>query len=113
MSPTRSPMKSAVLIVDFADLGGTPFFAQYAYRSFDLSVLDPIAQGLTTAEGITLGSSLEEFEEAYGSADFFDELRGLTTFDERMLAGFVVGDDPADRQAWYLGAGDDGCEDFG
>ncbi len=103
----------AVLTVDFADLGGTPFFAQYAYRSFDLTVLDPIAQGLTTAEGITLGSSLEEFEEAYGSADFFDELRGLTTFEERMLAGFVIGDDPADRQAWYVGAGDDGCEDFG
>ena len=103
----------AVLQVDFADLGGTPFFAQYAYRSFDLSVLDPIARGLGTAEGFTLGSSLETFEDEYGDADFFDELRGLTDFNERMVAGFELGDTAADRQAWYIGAGDDGCEDFG
>ena len=103
----------AVLIVDFADLGGTPFFAQYAYRSFDLTVLDPIAQGLTTEEGFTLGSSLEEFEEAYGDAEFFDTPRGLTTFEEKMVAGFEVGDQPTTRLAWYVGAGDDGCEDFG
>ena len=103
----------AVLQVDFADLGGTPFFAQYAYRSFDLSVLDPIARGLGTAEGFTLGSSLETFEDEYGDADFFDELRGLTDFNERMVAGFELGETAADRQAWYIGAGDDGCEDFG
>lgn len=103
----------AVLQVDFADLGGTPFFAQYAYRSFDLPALDPIAQGLATAEGFTLGSSLETFEEEYGDANFFDDLRGLTTFNERMLAGFELGETATDRQAWYIGAGDDGCEDFG
>ncbi len=103
----------AVLQVDFADLGGTPFFAQYAYRSFDLGVLDPLARGLATAEGFTLGSRREEVEDEYGDADFFDELRGLTEFNERMLAGFELGDTPADRQAWYIGAGDDGCEDFG
>lgn len=103
----------AVLIVDFADLGGTPFFAQYAYRSFDLAVLDPIARGLTTEGGFTLGSSLEQFEEAHGDADFFDTVRGLTAFDDKMVAGFESGDEPADRLAWYVGAGDDGCEDFG
>jgi len=103
----------AVLEVDFADLGGTPFFAQYAYRSLDLAVLDPMAQGLATAEGFTLGSSLEAFEDEYGDADFFDDLRGLTDFNERMLAGFESGETTADRRAWYIGAGDDGCEDFG
>ncbi|MCH7585209.1 MAG: peptidoglycan-binding protein [Acidobacteria bacterium] len=103
----------AVLQVDFADLGGTPFFAQYAYRSFDLTQLDPIAQGLATAEGFTIGSSLETFEDEYGDADFFDELRGLTDFNERMLAGFELGETAAERRAWYVGAGDDGCEDFG
>ena len=103
----------AVLQVDFADLGGIPFFAQYAYRSFDLTALDPIARGLATAEGFTLGSSLEAFEEEYGDAEFFDELRGLAAFEERMVAGFEIGESAADRQVWYVGAGDDGCEDFG
>lgn len=103
----------AVLQVDFADLGGTPFFAQYAYRSFDLTALDPIAQGLTTPEGFTLGSTLEFFEDQYGTAEFFDDLRGLARFQDRTVAGFEPGDTPADRLAWYIGAGDDGCEDFG
>ncbi len=103
----------AWLQVDFADLGGTPFFAQYAYRSLDLPVLDPLAEGLATAEGFTLGSSLETFEDEYGDADFFDELRGLTNFNERMLAGFELGETATDREAWYIGAGADGCEDFG
>jgi len=102
----------AVLQVDFADLGGTPFFAQYAYRSFDLTALDPMAQGLATAEGFTLGSSLETLEDEYGDANFFDDVRGLTDFNDRMLAGFELGDTATDRRAWYIGAGDDGCEDF-
>ena len=102
----------AVLQVDFADLGGTPFFAQYAYRSFDLASLDPLARGLGTTEDFTLGTTLETFEDLYGDANFFDELRGLTEFEERMLAGFGLGETAADRQAWYIGAGADGCEDF-
>ena len=102
----------ALLEVDFADLGGTPFFAQYAYRSFDIGSLDPLARGLGTDEGFTLGSSLETFEDLYGNAEFFDELRGLTNFEERMLAGFGLAETAADRQAWYIGAGADGCEDF-
>jgi len=102
----------ALLEVDFADLGGTPFFAQYAYRSFDIGSLDPLARGLGTDEDFTLGSSLEAFEDLYGNADFFDELRGLTNFEERMLAGFGLGETATDRQAWYIGAGADGCEDF-
>jgi hypothetical protein len=102
----------AVLEVDFADLGGTPFFAQYAYRSYDITSLDPLARGLGTDEGFTLGSSLEIFEDLYGNASFFDELRGLTEFEERMLAGFGLGETAADREAWYIGAGADGCEDF-
>jgi len=102
----------AVLEVDFSDLGGTPFFSEYAYRSFDLSLLDPIAQGLTTEEGLSLGSTLDFFEETYGAADFFDEVRGLTTFNEEMTAGFDEGDTASEREAWFIGAGNDGCDDF-
>jgi peptidoglycan hydrolase-like protein with peptidoglycan-binding domain len=102
----------AVLQVDFADLGGTPFFAQYAYRSFDIVSLDPLARGLGTDEDFTLGSTLETFEDLYGNASFFDELRGLTNFEERMLAGFGIGETATNRLAWYIGAGADGCEDF-
>jgi peptidoglycan hydrolase-like protein with peptidoglycan-binding domain len=102
----------AALELDFSDLGGTPFFAQYAYRSYDLPALDPIAQGLTTAEGASLGTDLETFTDLYGEAVFFDAVRGLTDFRDEMLAGFEPGDEPADRLAWYLGAGSDGCPDF-
>jgi peptidoglycan hydrolase-like protein with peptidoglycan-binding domain len=102
----------AALELDFSDLGGTPFFAQYAYRSYDLAALDPIAQGLTTAEGISLGSDLEAFTDLYGQVVFFDPIRGLTDFNEEMLAGFEPGEEPADRFAWYIGAGSDGCPDF-
>lgn len=102
----------AVLELDFSDLGGEPFFAQYAYRSYDLASLDPIAQGLTTSEGVSLATDLETFTDIYGQVQFFDELRGLTRFEEEMVAGFELGDEPAERLAWYLGAGSDGCADF-
>ncbi len=102
----------AVLEVDFSDLGGTPFFSEYAYRSYDLPLLDPIAEGLTTEEGMSLGSTLEFFEEAYGDADFFDEVRGLTRFNDKMTAGFIAGESAAEREVWFIGAGDDSCDDF-
>jgi hypothetical protein len=102
----------AVLEVDFSDLGGTPFFSEYAYRSYDLSLLDPIAEGLTTEEGLSLGSTLEFFEETYGDADFFDEVRGLTEFNERMTAGFDARESATEREVWFIGAGDDSCDDF-
>lgn len=103
----------AALELHFSDLGGAPFFAQYAYRSYDLDGLDPIAQGLTTAEGISLGMDLESFTDIYGQAVFFDPLRGLTEFnDDAMVAGFEQGEDPSARRAWYIGAGSDGCPDF-
>jgi peptidoglycan hydrolase-like protein with peptidoglycan-binding domain len=102
----------AVLTLDFSDLGGTPFFAQYAYRSFDVPALDPIAQGLTTPEGVSLGTTLDVFTDAYGTVQFFDTVRGLTEFEDTMLAGFTTGDDPTTRLAWYIGAGADGCADF-
>lgn len=103
----------AALELHFSDLGGAPFFAQYAYRSDDLDTLDPIAQGLTTADGVSLGTDLETFTDIYGEVVFFDPLRGLTEFDDEMLAGFEQGDEPVDRLVWYIGAGADGCTDFG
>lgn len=107
----------AVLIVDLTDTGGLPYFSQYAYRSYDLSVLDPIAQGLATSEGVSIGSTLQAFSDAYGNPTFIDAVRGLAGFDDGMLVGIdlVGGADSPDETAsriWYLGAGADGCEDF-
>ncbi|MFH1104882.1 MAG: peptidoglycan-binding domain-containing protein, partial [Actinomycetota bacterium] len=106
----------AVLIVDLTDTGGTPYFSQYAYRSYDLPALDPIAQGLATADGVSIGSTLQEFSDAYGDPTFIDAVRGLARFDDEMLVGIdVVGGDNPDAAAsriWYIGAGSDGCADF-
>jgi peptidoglycan hydrolase-like protein with peptidoglycan-binding domain len=108
----------AVLIVDLTDTGGQPYFSQYAYRSYDLAALDPIAEGLTTKDGISIGSSLTDFIDAYGSVTFFDAVRGLARFEnDKMLVGvdLVGGADSPDEDAsriWYLGAGSDGCADF-
>jgi len=107
----------AVLIVDLTDTGGVPYFSQYAYRSYDLPALDPIAQGLATKEGVSIGSSLQVFSDAYGNPVFIDAVRGLADFNDGMLVGIdLVGGadspDEATSRIWYIGAGSDGCEDF-
>ncbi len=112
----------AVLIVDFSDVGfSDPSFAQYGYRSFDLESLDVGSRGLATAEGVSLGSSIGEFSSAYGDPSYFDPDRGLV----EITPGFVAGIDrapegeedepqgPFTERVWYLGAGADGCVDFG
>ena len=107
----------AVLVVDLTDTGGQPYFSQYAYRSYDLTALDPIAQGLATADGVSIGSTLAEFSDAYGNPSFFDEVRGLANFDDDMLVGIEISGDVNDpdenaSRIWYIGAGSDGCTDF-
>ena len=107
----------AVLIVDLTDTGGLPYFSQYAYRSYDLAALDPIAQGLATKEGVSIGSTLQVFTDAYENPAFTDAVRGLANFNDGMLVGIdLVGDadspDAAASRIWYMGAGSDGCADF-
>ncbi len=112
----------AVLFIDFSDVGfSDPSFAQYAYRSFDLESLDVGARGLGTAERVSLGSSIGEFSSAYGDPAYFDPDRGLA----EIAPGFVAGidrasdeeedepEEPFTERIWYLGAGADGCVDFG
>lgn len=108
----------AYLVVDFTDTGGTPYFSQYAYRSADLATLDPIAGGLATEEGISLGSTLAEFSDAYRDPDYFDSVRGLARFaGDEMVVGIAISGTAADpdvdaSRVWYLSAGSDGCPDF-
>lgn len=107
----------AAFIVDFTSTGGSPYFSQYTFLSLDLPALDPLARGLATAEGITLGSTYDEFVEAYQEPTFFDPTRGLTREGDLVVGFSLVGDpaapDGAASRIRYLGAGEDGCEDFG
>jgi len=108
----------AFLVVDFTNTGGLPYFSQYSYRSADLGTLDPIAGGLATEEGISLGSTLAEFAAAYDDPDFFDTVRGLARFsDDDMVVGIAISGtaadpDPDASKVWYISAGADGCPDF-
>lgn len=108
----------AFLVVDFTTTGGAPYFSQYSYRSADLATLDPIAGGLATAEGISLGSTLAAFSDAYSDPDFFDSVRGLARFaDDEMVVGIAISGtaadpDPDASRVWYVSAGADGCTDF-
>ena len=108
----------AFLVVDFTTTGGSPYFSQYTYRSADLATLDPIAGGLGTAEGISLGSTLAEFADAYDDPDFYDSVRGLATFNgDDMIVGIQISGtaadpDPDASKVWYVSAGADGCPDF-
>lgn len=107
----------AAFIVDFTNTGGAPYFSQYTFVSLDLPTLDPLARGLTTAEGITLGSTYDEFVDAYQKPTFFDPTRGLTRQGDLIVGFSLVGDptapDGTASRIRYLGAGEDGCADFG
>jgi peptidoglycan hydrolase-like protein with peptidoglycan-binding domain len=108
----------AFLVVDFTTTGGAPYFSQYAYRSGDLATLDPIAAGLATEEGISLGSTLAEFADAYTNPSFYDTVRGLARFaGNEMVVGMAISGTAASPDAdatrvWYISAGADGCDDF-
>lgn len=114
----------AVLVVDFSDVGFTdPSFAQYAYRSYDLDTLDVGARALATAQGVSLGSSIGEFEAAYGEPSYLDTDLGLTEIETGFVAGITRApedaetsddgeDQPVTERVWYLSAGADGCIDF-
>ena len=108
----------AYLVVDFTTTGGAPYFSQYAYLSADLATLDPIAGGLATEEGISLGSTLAEYTDAYSDPDFYDSVRGLARFNgDDMVVGIAISGtaadpDPDGSRVWYVSAGADGCTDF-
>ena len=106
----------AIFIADFTDTGGTPYFSQYAYRSFDLATLDPIARGLTTADGLSIGSTYDEFTAVYDTAEFEDTELGLVHEGDLLFGIQIIGTadapDGTSSRVWYIGAGADGCPDF-
>jgi len=101
----------AVLVIAFTQQGAGTSFARYAFRSFDLDALDAVVTQLTTAGGISLGDTFADFTAAHGTPEFFDSENGLATFDDGMVVGFEGGDGE-DRRIFYLGAGDEGCDEF-
>ena len=105
----------AIFVADFTDTGGTPYFSQYAYRSFDLTSLDPIARGLNTPDGLSIGSTLDDFIAVYNNPTFEDPDLGLVregnltfAFD---ISGSADAPDGAASRIRYVGAGADGCPD--
>jgi hypothetical protein len=110
-------------MVDFSDVGfSDPSFAQYAYVSLDLENLDVGARALATPDGVSLGSSIGEFISAYGDPAYFDPDRGLVEIEPGFVGGIDRAPDdeeedpegaPVTERVWYLGAGQDGCVDFG
>jgi hypothetical protein len=100
----------AVFTADFSDLAsGSQAFAQYSYASEDPRAVDAGAMELATTQGLTVGRSRDEFVALYGQPNFHDGTRGLT-YGGGMLMGIVtVGE--ADY-IYYVGAGQDGCDDF-
>lgn len=105
----------AVFTAYFGEVSNEVVFLQYAYRSLDLTALDPLAQGLATREGISIGSTLEQFVEAYGDLAIDDQGRvtladGLiVVFD---LAGDAASPDPQSSRVRSIEAGRGGCEEL-
>jgi peptidoglycan hydrolase-like protein with peptidoglycan-binding domain len=106
----------AFFVADFTDTGGTPYFSQFAYHSEDLATLDPIARGLTTEDGLTIGSTYDDFVAVFDIPDFVDADLGLVREGEVTFGFDVIGStdspDGAATRIWYVGAGEDGCPDF-
>jgi peptidoglycan hydrolase-like protein with peptidoglycan-binding domain len=103
----------AVLVAFFAEVSDVPVFLQYRYRSLDLNALDPLAQGLATPEGISIGSTFERFVEAYGETALDGEGR-VTVADGVTVTFAVVGTtdspDPEASRIRSIEAGSGGCE---
>jgi hypothetical protein len=108
----------AVLEVDFSDvLTGQQEFAQYTYRTSAPGLVDSGARGLITNEGITIGSTVDQYVAAYGDPEWIEEDLGITRFGGAMVAILELGDEAADSggalRVLAIGAGEDGCADTG
>ncbi len=105
----------ALFIADFTDTGGTPYFSQYAYRSLDLGSLDPIARGLDTPDGLSIGSTLDDFIAVYDDPTFENPDLGVVREGDLVfafdLSGSADSPDGAASRIRYVGAGADGCPD--
>jgi hypothetical protein len=107
-----------VLEVDFSDVDSeVRQFAQYTYFSEDPSLVDAGARGLATIEGITIGSTLDQFVAAYGLPDWIEEDLGTARFAGAMNAVIEVPPEDAEGsdvlRVLSISAGADGCADRG
>jgi len=107
----------AVFLARFSDQGFVgPAFAQWEYVTLDTDNVDIGSRSLATALGLSVGSTLTEFVALYGEPLILDRDRGRADFGSGMRVGIDLGGDAAPgftERVWYLGAGQDGCPDFG
>lgn len=106
----------ALFIADFTATGGTPYFSQYTYLSRNLGALDPLARGLTTPDGLTLGSTYDEFVAVYGTPTFIAGSGGFVRQGDYLFRFDIVGGaenpDGTATRIRSISAGDDTCPDF-
>jgi hypothetical protein len=104
----------AVFVGYFAEVSAERRFLQYTYRSLDLTSLDPLAQRLATAEGISIGSSLARLVDAHGEQTIGPG--GVVTVDGLTVVFDLVGDpatpDPELTRVRRISAGSGGCEEL-
>jgi hypothetical protein len=109
---------AAILEVDFSDINaGVREFAQYTYRSAAPATVDSGARGLATVEGITIGSTFDQFVAAYGDPDWLEEDLGIARFAGAMTVELEVpppdGEGNEVLRVLSISAGADGCADRG
>jgi peptidoglycan hydrolase-like protein with peptidoglycan-binding domain len=100
----------AVFTAYFAEVDDEGVFLQYDYHSLDLTALDRLAQGLATPEGISIGSTLEQFVEAYGEVTVGPQ--GVITLDDGVTAVFDSASPDESSRIRMIQAGTGGCEDL-
>jgi hypothetical protein len=104
----------AVFTAYFAEVSGVPSFLEYAYFTLDMQALDPLAQGLATAGGASIGTTLEQFLELEDYEDVTLGSGGTATVDDGVLITFAVsgGDtpDPQLTRIRRIEAGSGGCD---
>jgi peptidoglycan hydrolase-like protein with peptidoglycan-binding domain len=100
----------AVFTAYFAEVSGEQVFLQYDYHSLDLAALDPLAQGLATFEGISIGSTLEQLVEAYGEVTVGPQ--GVVTLDDGLTVVFESSSSEESSRIRMIEAGSGGCEEL-
>jgi hypothetical protein len=104
----------AVFTAYFAEVSSVPSFLEYAYFTLDMQALDPLAQGLGTAGGASIGTTLEQFLALEDYEDVTLGSGGTATVDDGVVITFAVsgGDtpDPLLTRVRRIESGSGGCD---
>ena len=104
----------AVFTAYFAEVSSVPSFLEYAYLTLDMQALDPLAQGLGTAGGASIGTTLEQFLALEDYEDVTLGSGGTATVDDGVVITFAVsgGDtpDPLLTRVRRIESGSGGCD---